>query len=54
MDKVGLRAVIMHLHIKGLSPKEIYEDMLATLKIMLHHTPWSKNGKQNLKGGERA
>jgi len=37
MDKVGLRAVKIYLHIKGLSSKEINEDMLATLK---DNAPW--------------
>ena len=32
MDEAGLRAVIMFLHIKGLSPKEIHKDMQATLQ----------------------
>ena len=30
MDKIGHRAVIQYLHIKGLTSKEIHEDMVAT------------------------
>ena len=32
MDKIGHRAVIQYLQIKGLTPKEIHEDMVATLQ----------------------
>ncbi|XP_076055186.1 protein GVQW3-like [Oratosquilla oratoria] len=32
MDKIGYWAVIQYLHIKGLTPKEIHEDMVATLR----------------------
>ena len=31
MENVGLRAVIRYLGLKNLSPKEIHEDMTATL-----------------------
>ena len=31
MDNVGHPAVIQYLGLKGLSPEEIYEDMIATL-----------------------
>lgn len=32
MDKISHRAVKQYLHMKGLSPKEIYEDIVATLQ----------------------
>ena len=31
MDKIGERAVIQYLHKKGLTPKDIHNDMVATL-----------------------
>ena len=31
MDKTGERAVIQYLHKKGLTPKDIHNDMVATL-----------------------
>ena len=31
MDKIGERAVIQYLHQKGLTPKDIHNDMVATL-----------------------
>ncbi len=31
MDNTGLRAVIRYLGLKRLSPKEVHEDMVATL-----------------------
>ena len=31
MDKIGERAVIQYLHEKGLTPKDIHNDMVATL-----------------------
>ena len=31
MDKIGERAVIQYLHKKGLAPKDIHTDMVATL-----------------------
>ena len=31
MDKIGERAVIQYLYKKGLTPKDIHNDMLATL-----------------------
>ena len=31
MDKIGERAVIQYLHNKGLTPKDIHNDMVATL-----------------------
>ena len=32
MDKISERAVIQHLHKKGLTPKDIHNDMVATLR----------------------
>ncbi|XP_076049729.1 protein GVQW3-like [Oratosquilla oratoria] len=32
MDKIGYQAVLLYLHIKGLTPKEIHKDMVATLQ----------------------
>ena len=32
MDKIGHQAVIQYLHIKGLTPKVIHNDMVATLQ----------------------
>ena len=32
MDKSGHRVVIQYIHIKGLIPKKIHEDMVATLR----------------------
>ena len=31
MDKIGERAVIQYLHKEGLTPKDIHDDMVATL-----------------------
>ena len=31
MDKIGERAVIQYLHKKGLTPKDVHNDMVATL-----------------------
>ena len=32
MDEIGHLAVIQYLNIKGLTPKEIHEDTVATLR----------------------
>ena len=55
MDKIGHRAVIQYLHIKGLTPKEIHEDMVATLRdnapsysIVRKWTPDFKWGRDSL------
>jgi len=54
IDKVGLRAVIMYLHIKGLSPQEIHEDMLAMLNDNAPSYTTVKNGQRHLNEGGRA
>ena len=32
IDKIGQRAVIQYLHVKGLTPKKVDKDMVTTLK----------------------
>ena len=60
MDKIGHRAVIQYLHIKGLTPKEIHEDMVAIQEdnalsyIMVKK--WKvdfKRGRDSLEDGPR-
>ena len=60
MDKIGEKAVIQYLHKKGLTPKDIHNDMVATLEkdAPLYATVkrWVtefKRGRQNLENDPR-
>ena len=53
MDKIGERAVIQYLHKKGLTPKDIHNDMVATPDAPSYATVkrWMaeiKRGRQSL------
>ena len=57
MDKVGYRAVIMYLQLKGLSPFEIHMDMVATLGDNAPVQKWAvafKRGRESLENGPRS